>query len=327
MTPRVAIIGAGMAGLTAARRLAGVAATTVFEKSRGFGGRIATRYADPWRFDHGAQFFTVRDPRFSAMIEPLLDTGRIATWHARFVEFAGAAITARRQWDDAYPHYVGAPAMNAIGEALADGLDVRRETTVEHVSPVPEGWLLTANGEVAEPFDWLIVTAPASQTRRLLPSAFAELLPTASMRGCYSLMLGFDQALPLDWDAALVKDADISWISVNSSKPGRGPAPALLVHATNRWADEHIEDDPAQVKATLLTETCRVTDADLRPAHAALHRWRFANIDRQHGATHAIFPDQRLGVCGDWFIRGRIEAASLSAMDLTDAMLAGGGLG
>ena len=55
MTERVAVIGAGLAGLTAAARIAaGGAAVTVYDKSRGLGGRLATRRSPQGSFDHGA---------------------------------------------------------------------------------------------------------------------------------------------------------------------------------------------------------------------------------------------------------------------------------
>ncbi len=53
-------------------------------------------------------------------------------------------------------------------------------------------------------------------------------------------MLGYEQPLELDFDAALVKGFDISWISVNSSKPSRDNNYTLLVHSTNKWAQENI---------------------------------------------------------------------------------------
>jgi predicted NAD/FAD-dependent oxidoreductase len=68
MKKRIAIIGAGMSGLTLANRLSKIAEVVLFEKSRGVGGRMSTRQADPFTFDHGAQFFTVRDKRFSVFI-------------------------------------------------------------------------------------------------------------------------------------------------------------------------------------------------------------------------------------------------------------------
>ena len=122
---RIAVIGAGLAGLVVARELAKEAEVTVFEKSRGVGGRMATRYVDGFEFDHGAQFFTARSRGFQAFLEPLVDAGVVAHWGARFAEIRGNRVSKLRDWDQTFPHYVGTPRMNEIGKYLADGLDVR----------------------------------------------------------------------------------------------------------------------------------------------------------------------------------------------------------
>ena len=111
--------------------------------------------------------------------------------------------------------------------------------------------------------------------------------------------------------------ADISWLSVNSSKPGRDDAFTLLVHSTNAWADAHIDKHLEAVLEHMLREASEVTGEDLRNAtHRRVHRWRYANIDKQAGPTCFVDGDRRLASCGDWFVRGRIEAAFTSAHDL-----------
>ena len=98
----IAIIGAGLAGLTAANILKNNANITLFEKSRGVGGRIATRRSEPYFFDHGAQFFKARSAEFKDFINPMIKQGIIQTWNARFVEFENRKITTRRNWDFDY---------------------------------------------------------------------------------------------------------------------------------------------------------------------------------------------------------------------------------
>ena len=130
------------------------------------------------------------------------------------------------------------------------------------------------------------------------------------MLGCYSLMLGFEQPLSLPWDAALVKQADISWVCNNHTKPGRPGDPTLLVHATNRWAEANIDLDDAAVITHLMQETAAVTAIDLDHAvHTDLHRWRFANITKQWGEHSYLDTDMQLGAIGDWCVKGRIESA------------------
>ena len=284
---------------------------------------MATRYADPYRFDHGAQFFTARTGEFREFLAPLLAAEVVAPWCARFVEFDGDEVVARRQWDTEYPHYVGTPGMSTIGRHLAQGLDVRLNALVTRIERTGDKWELSIDGTPSEPFDWVIVTAPAAQARALLPETFAgaDRLAGVTQLGCFALMLGFDAPPQLDWDAALIKGADISWISINSSKPGRADVFTLIVHATNRWADAHIEDDLDVVRGHMLSEVSRVTGINAQSAdYCVVHRWRYANIDKQHGNAALVDTANRLVACGDWCVRGRVEAAFTSAMAAATAL-------
>ena len=320
----VGVIGAGLSGLVIARELSAEHEVTVLEKSRGVGGRIATRYADAFEFDHGAQFFTARSPTFRAFLQPLVDAGVVANWPARFAELRRSEPLVLRQWDEDYPHYVGTPRMNSVGKWLASGLNVRVGSKVERLDRRDGLWRpLGTQGEALGHFDWLVLTVPAAQTAALAPaeSAVHQRAAAARMQACYALMLGFDAPVSLPWDAALVRDADISWVSVNSSKPGRPAAPCLVAHSTNAWAEAHLDDDMAAVQAHLMAECSAVTGLDGgAPIFSQLQRWRYANIGKQTGESYSLDGKLSLAACGDWHIRGRVEAAFLSAQALLEAL-------
>ncbi|MBC7822907.1 MAG: FAD-dependent oxidoreductase, partial [Candidatus Parcubacteria bacterium] len=69
----IAVIGAGVAGLTCAQQLhqAGYR-VVVIEKSRGMGGRLATRRLQGTHADHGVCYLKPKDDRFKALITTLL---------------------------------------------------------------------------------------------------------------------------------------------------------------------------------------------------------------------------------------------------------------
>ncbi len=317
---RVAIIGAGMAGLTLAHALDGMAQVRVFEKSRGYGGRMATRRAEPFQFDHGAQFFTAKSESFEQFLAPFVTDGSVARWDAEFVEYDHDRIVSRRSWRDGPAHYVAVPGMNRFGALLADGLDVVTETRIAALERESGGWRLRdQDGHDQGGFDWVVLAIPAAQVLQLLPATSDLRGPAVGceMLGCYSLMLGFEDSPSIDWQAAFVSGADISWVSLDSSKPGRPSAPALLVHSTNRWAQAHLDDERDQVIEHLQNELTRVTGLELgRLAHVGLHRWLYANIGKQSGESCYIEPNQQLALAGDWCVHGRIEAAFLSAREL-----------
>lgn len=321
----IAIIGAGLSGLTAANILKDHANITIFEKSRSVSGRMSTRRAEPYFFDHGAQYFKVRTDEFKDFITPMIEKGYIERWDARFVEYENRQIIQRRKWDEQNPHYVGVPGMNAIGKHLSQGLSIQLDVCVKSIKKNNVKWHLKDDlDNVIGEYDWVISTVPSKQASDLLPNylSFSPIVSNTKMKGCFSLMLGFEKDLPLDFDAALVRGQDISWISVNSSKPGRSNAFCLLVHSTNNWADEHINDKRDQVMNHLCKQTSEIIGHDLSKAnHMAIHAWRFANIEKQTGETHLLDMDQNIAVCGDWFIQGRVEAAFTSGFKMAKSLL------
>lgn len=327
---KIAIVGAGLAGLTAATQLKDHAEITVFEKSRGLGGRLATRRASPYAFDHGAQFFKVHSPDFAEFIAPLLESGDIQRWDGIFAEIANRQIIHSRQWGAEYPHYVGTPQMNAVGKAIAARLPgnviIQQPVRVAGMYQQSNGWHLTDDSnESLGTFDWVISAAPAEQASTLLPPSFLyfERVKNTQMQACFSLMLGFAEKSHLGFDAALVRDADISWVSVNHSKPGRPADYSLLIHSTNSWADEHLDDDRDAVKNHLLAQSAATLGINVSAAnHIDLHSWRFANINMQSGLSSLMDTRNRLGVCGDWCIQGRVEAAFTSGNNLAHQIIA-----
>ena len=256
----------------------------------------------------------------------MIKEGVVAHWDARFVEIENRKIIQNWQWGEDYPHYVGVPGMNAMAKYLSQSLKVELGTRVQSINKNKDGrWSLkNYQGNELGDYDWIILTVPAAQASDLLPTSFLfyPKLKAVTMKGCFSLMLGFEQALPLEFDAALVHDEDISWISINSSKPGRDEEFCLLVHSTNNWADEHIDDDRDHVMEHLCQNTSEVIGHDVSDAdHKAIHGWRYANIEKQESETHFIDADESIGVCGDWFIQGRVEAAFTSGFDFTNKVL------
>ena len=142
------------------------------------------------------------------------------------------------------------------------------------------------------------------------------------MLGCFALMLGFEERLELPWDAAVVRNTDISWMAVNSSKPGRGEKFTMVVHSTNRWANAHIDDAEETVRAHMLATATEQSGVNLGVADVMkLHRWRYANLPKQSGPEFFVDADIGLAACGDWFIRGRVEAAVTSATRLADWLI------
>ena len=318
----IAIIGAGMAGLTAANILKGFSNITVFEKARGVSGRMSTRYADPYFFDHGTQYFTVKTNEFSDFIQPMIDKGVIKTWNANFVEIKDNTVTKQSKWNNEFKHFVGCPKMNAIAQYLAKDLNthIHINTRVGSVIKDKNIWQLSDdNGCHLGNFDWVIYAIPVDQLQELLPTdiSFYYDIKDTKMDACLSLMLGFDETLGISFDTAMIHDEIISWISVDSSKPDRNTPDCLLIHSTNDWANKNIDNDRKIVKQQMIDKVRGIIDFN-KLSYSTLHAWRYANIIKQN--SPAFFNDnkQKISACGDWCMKGRVESAFTSAYQLAN---------
>ncbi len=320
---KMAVIGAGLSGLSVAHLLKHQADVTVFEKARGVSGRMSTRRSEPYFFDHGAQYFTVRTEAFQNFIAPLVNQGLIQRWNARYAKFDATNIIEHKQWTDDEPRYVGVPSMNILAKHLANNLDIRLNTRVTALTRDGK-WQLTAdNGQLYKDFDWVICTAPSPQTTELLPASFQfyEDIKTTPMRACFSLMLGFAEKLALAFDAAHVINSDISWIAVNSSKPGRPEPFAVMAHSSANYAAEHIDDNREEVMRHLSEQVSTFIGHDANAADfKTVHGWRYANVTKRDHLPVLLDTYSNLGVCGDWCYGGRVEGAFTSANQLVNAL-------
>lgn len=323
---RIAMIGAGIGGLRCAAILAehGVD-VTVFDKARGPGGRMSSRRApQPFGYDHGAQFFTARDPRFRQQVCAWVRAGVATQWRGRLVEIDGAQVA---PLDDDQERYVGVPRMSAIGRHMAIGLDLRLESRIAHLERGAEGWHLTdVDNQNRGAFDAVLINAPPRQACDLLSSASPDLaarVGAAQMAPCVAVLAGWHDRLPISFDGAFVRGAELSWVARNSSKPGRDRSEAWVLHAGPAWSRDHF-DTPAETSGpALLAAFASTVGRPLPPPdHLDVHRWAYAQVERPIGEPCLFDGAQALGACGDWCADGRVEGAFLSGQALADAVLA-----
>jgi len=301
----VAVLGAGMAGAAAARRLAEAGLRVhVFDKGRGVGGRMATRRVGAVQFDHGAQFMRARGAAFTAQMDGWVERGIVAPW-------AGSE------------RYVGVPGMTEPVRDLLSNLPVATATTVLRLHREAARWRVEdASGTVHGPFDAVAVTFPAPQIMTLLESTGVTLpgLARASYAPCWSLMLSVETGPS---DALFEPRTDsIALIACDSSKPGRPAGTRLTVHATPDWSRLHLEATRAAIVAELVRAAGNHLGTELRPTYAEAHRWLYAQVETALQVPCLYDPALRLGAAGDWCLGARIEAAYDSGQALANALLA-----
>jgi predicted NAD/FAD-dependent oxidoreductase len=316
---KIAIVGAGLSALVLANELKDYANVIVFEKSRGVGGRLATRYFEDYEFDHGTPFFYAKNKDFINFVHKLENKAIVKRWDAKFVEFDGNKIIQSRRWNNSFPHYVGVPKMNSIAKYLALDLEVKFNTQITKVIKQYDKWqLFDKQGNIYDDFDWLIMAIPVAQAKEILDlySKNIKSLNDFKMSGCYSLMLGFKDPPALLFEAALVKNANISWIGINSAKPERSNNFSMVVLSTNKWAEDNIEQEKQIATEQLIKEASFILNIDLNQAdHIDLHKWRYANAPRVK-LSNLVDDDIKLAFCGDWTVKGVVEGAFLSAQNI-----------
>jgi renalase len=304
---KFAVIGAGLAGLACARRLADAGrAVTVFDKGRVAGGRMATRRTGLATWDHGAQYFTARDPGFGQLVVQARDAGQLETWRPRW---PGGEQEERSLW-------VGVPGISALPRWMARSLDVVSCTRILSLSRRAAMWNLTDDrGGSFEGFDLVVVAMPAPQAAALADghSDLARTVASVRMDPCWAVMAAFERRLDAELDADWSPDPVLPWLARNSSKPGRAGLDAWVLHADAAWSREHLDDDAGPVQAALLGRLAERLSLVLPPVAAVeAHRWRHARVEGPLGEAYLLDRGAGIAFCGDWCLDARVEAAFMS---------------
>jgi renalase len=306
----VAIIGAGVAGLACARLLQQAGArVALIDKSRGVGGRMATRRVEALQFDHGAQYFTARGPAFSGLLDDLRAQGAADRW-----------------FDESF---VGAPGMSGAPRAMAAGLEIITGRQIDALERVGAHWRVRdAAGPVAasfgDAFDALALAVPAPQAVPLLKSArlACDGAARALYAPCWALILAFEGRS--DTPSRMKPDDPvIAWIARDSDKPGRPQArETWVVHAAPDWSRDNLERSPEEAGALLLARFRALTGVAQEPSYMTAHRWRYALVEQSAGLDDLWDAQARVGACGDWRLGPRVECAFDSGQALARAIIA-----
>lgn len=312
-TPKnIAIIGAGMTGITAATILQDQGfSPVIYEKSSGIGGRMATRHSrDGYTFDHGAQFITARTEGFEKLLAEATQSGIATQWRP----------TDKTGW------VIGTPTMNDLLKPMAAPLKIHFQTQISAITRTDDKWHLTIDDN-PEPAlaDIVISTVPAPQAEKLVSTqiGLTEVLRHVDIMPCWALMLAFDSPFEPGFQAQRFQDNDITWISRENAKPGRDQdKDCWVVHASPAWSTKNLESDPETIIDMMLKKLAALTATKLPPrAYVKAHRWRYAQTATPLAQPFLSTTDKTLFIGGDWSLGARVECAYLSGKAIATAIL------
>ncbi len=335
----VAIVGAGVAGATAARALMDEGVDVhVFERSRGPAGRLATRRvtwvdaqgrARAVAFDHGAPWFAARDGAFVHALAQAVHAGSVTTWRPRY------AAQGLPPDDSEAMVFLPAPNMTGWCRRMLDDARLYWEQPIDVLHRRGAAWQVEGHDGLHEPlFDAVVLAMPPAQAAPLLAPHrrdWAQRASVTPMQPCWTLM-GVSAELPglRAWDVARPASGALGLVLRHETRPGRtwcrGEVHWVL-HARPAWSRAHLEHDAAWVRQALQEALAEWLGARVCWHHAVVHRWRYAHAhaaSRQAPRPMAWWDEhRRLGVCGDFLACGcsGVESAWRSAQALVRRML------
>ncbi|MCY7353093.1 MAG: FAD-dependent oxidoreductase [Cytophagaceae bacterium] len=308
------IIGAGLSGLTAGYFLTQNGwQVTVLDKGRGVGGRMASRSFAGARFDHGAQYFSIKSLDFQNFIEQLSGKRLLRKWNVR---------------SDGYPRFALEGGMNGLPKRIAETLDVRTGQKVSGLQNEEETCTIITETGQRYAAHHVLLTLPVPQAlalfsgQLLLSESDQAALSGIRYDPCWTVMATLTQPSRIPPPGGLVLETGpVAWLADNQQKE-ISERPSVTIHASADFSRQHLEDDPETVQKILLGAVATwVLPATVQMTQ--VHRWRYSHAAQRHPAPflRLDLPVSAL-IGGDAFGIGNVEGAFLSGKAMAEALLA-----
>lgn len=317
------VIGAGLAGLTAARQLAQSGQPVlVLDKGRGVGGRLATRRIGAGVFDHGAQFFTTRDENFTRLAAEWQAAGIIREWSRGFARDGEAASF------DGHARYYAPQGMTAIAKHLAAGLDVRTNARVSAIRPASHGWEIEMESGDTLQVGAVILTAPVPQSLALLEaggvavdSSQLAALQAVTYEPCLAVLALLDKPSRIPAPGGMQFTSGVLGFLADNQRKGISPqATAVTIHASPVFSRAHYDASDGEVSQRLLEAAAPWLGT--AAAHSEVKRWRYARPEQPLAQSClALQSNPPLILAGDAFGGARMEGAALSGLAAAQRLL------
>jgi hypothetical protein len=332
---KIAVIGAGISGLTAGRELANAGhEVIVFEKSGSYGGRLATRYAgkdNTQLIDYGVSFFTAETPEFKKLITELAAKDIVTTWEGSYAtRNANGKLTFR---ENTSPYYYAPKGMNTIGKYLGRNLDIRLNEKVGGLTHIGENrrkkksWMLNFPTALTESADAVIISAPARQAYALLNTTIDEIetlklvreIDEVEYESQFTFLAGFKEADKPEWNALDCEDDIIEFISNETTKRNTEDVSTLVVHTTSAFAKKHMHSHREKAEELITDRLTEILGGWAALADwKQLHFWRYSRAlnPLPHNFMEIKGNDTPLALVGAYMNGNTAESAYLSGLSL-----------
>lgn len=329
------VVGAGLSGLACARTLqAAGQQVALLEKSRGVGGRCATRRLRGQPVDYGVTFLHGTSKRFVQALAALPADERIH-WPTRV---AGTGpVCAPGAFEDGITRVALRSGVNAFPKWVAEGLTIHRQQRAANLAIHDDIWTVTSESGDSLRARCLVLALPLEQCHALLQ---AMPVSDANLRGILGLMgmTGSSSCLTVaalysletpepDFDVLHPPlSSPVALISHDSSKRNQHAYRALVVQARVGWSRTYLEESKTAWGDSLLNEAADILgDWVKSPLERHEHRWRFARVNGAPAFRHAVLTSVQgatLGLAGEGFSEGGgVQGAFTSGLDLAERLL------
>ena len=321
----VAVIGAGITGITLANLLHKKVNITVFEKSRGVGGRMATRRAEPYQFNHGTQYFKIENKEFKDFLQPLMVNKIIKPLKVNQIEILNKKVIKRNKiYNQQY--FTAESKMNSVVKYLINNnFSIKLLCKIDKILKENDNWFIIDSENVSYgPYDWLFITIPSNQAIEILNNdfKFLDIIKKIKMRSCYSIMLGFDKIKEFDFDTALFLDEDVKWLSISKKTLEKKKYYNLLINSSYNFAEQNINGNKNKISDYLIKQVSDILKCELNNyEHKALHFWKYAISEKNNNLGSLLDEDLKLIISGDWCMNGKVEGGFLSAKNAANKLL------
>lgn len=333
----IGIIGAGIAGLTAGRHLAKQGhEVTIIEKSRGYGGRMATRYAGKdhsAKMDHGLPYFTPHSSEFQEFTSELLEKDLVKRWGDDIALYDGEKFYARNPNNPNNATFTAVDGMNSIGKYLSRWVDVKTETKAGGLTYIgshrrkKRSWMINLTGANTVEADAVIIATPAPQAYGILQTSTDEINTLKLIREiddvyylpCYALMAGYgDRELP-KWEGVTCKNSPLTFITNEASKKSYKQECSIVAQATPGFTRYLQNKDESTIKKEMLDKVATVVGGWANaPQWSQVHYWRYSRASKylSHPYMELEFEDAPLALIGDYFNGNSVDEAYCSGLKL-----------